>query len=597
SYPEALTKGIEAVIPPIRSMAEKKGLDVCWVALKALESDYLTLQMLDDKQQQSVHDARIEMEEALGDEIDIVTADARYTLIGNLVESIVTRTNLVSQSVSEKIDNVVLNRVLGIPIFLFVMYLMFLFTIVIGGLFNDFFEQIFAVFFVDGLGALLTFLGAPQWAKVIFADGMGGGIATVASFIPIIGCLFIFLSILEDSGYMSRAAFVMDRFMRFIGLPGKSFVPLIVGFGCNVPAVMATRTLENHRDRLMTIAMAPFMSCGARLPIFALFAIAFFPVGGGGQNIVFLLYLMGIAAAILTGLALKYTLLPGKGAPFVMELPPYHIPTLRGVFRHMWENLKGFIFRAGKVIVPMVMVINVINSIGVDGSFGHNDTEESVLSSIGKTIAPAFKPMGLTEENWPASVGIFTGLLAKEAVVGTLNALYEQEAQAQQGASAESDEEGAFDLWAGIVAAYQNIPDKIAELKDNVLDPLGMNAAAEDEAVQANPKEIMVSMFKTKTAAFSYLILGLLYFPCFAVIGVVAREAGRRWALFVAVWTSVFAYCASVLFYQIATFAEHPSYSASWIIGIVVFAAVGLYLLRRVGGANSTAIATAASYS
>lgn len=583
-YPQPLIDAIEKVVSLVTPVAQQMNINARWMALKALESDGLTLKMLDEGQQKTVRKVCHEVEETLGDEIDIVTADARYTLIGSVVESIVARPNLVSQSTSEKIDSVILNRILGIPIFLFVMYLMFVFTIVIGGLFNDFFEGIFAVFFVDGLSALLDSFGAPEWTKVVFAQGMGGGIATVASFIPIIGCLFIFLSLLEDSGYMSRAAFVMDRFMRLIGLPGKSFVPLIVGFGCNVPAIMATRTLENHRDRLMTIAMAPFMSCGARMPIFALFAIAFFPVGG--QNIVFLLYLLGIVAAILTGLALKYTLLPGKGAPFVMELPPYHIPTLKGIGMHTWENLKGFILRAGQVIVPMVMVINVINSIGVDGSFGHSDTEESVLSSIGKTITPVFKPMGLTEENWPASVGIFTGLLAKEAVVGTLNALYEKEASAlNEPTGSEEEEVEAFDLWKGIVAAYQNIPDKIAELKDNILDPLGMAAAEKDEGVQATPKDVMVSMFKTKTAALSYLILVLLYFPCFAVVGTVAREAGKRWALFVAVWTSAFAYCASVLFYQIATFSQHPGYSMAWIGGIVIFAVLSLYMLRRMRGA------------
>ena len=587
-YPEPLLEAIGKVIPCVEPVAGKLHFDARWMALKVLEGDYLTLQMLGEDERKLVRDACFEAEKALGDELDIVTADARYTLIGRLVSSIVTRTHQMSQNVSEKIDRVVLNRVLGIPIFLFVMYLMFLFTIVIGGLFNDFFEAIFAVFFVDGLGALLDSWGAPGWTRVVFAEGMGGGISTVASFVPIIGCLFIFLSVLEDSGYMSRAAFVMDRFMRFVGLPGKSFVPLIVGFGCNVPAVMATRTLENHRDRLMTIAMTPFMSCGARLPIFALFALAFFPVGG--QNIVFLLYLLGIVAAVLTGLALKYTLLPGKGAPFVMELPPYHIPTLKGVALRMWENLKGFILRAGRVIVPMVMVLNVMNSIGIDGSFGHNNSEESVLSSIGKTITPVFEPIGITQENWPASVGVFTGLLAKESVVGTLNALYEREASAIN-KQVVTDESAGFDLWGGVVAAFQIIPDKVAELGVNVLDPLGVSAAAEDEDVLATPKEVMVSMFKTKVAAFSYLILVLLYFPCFAVIGAVAREAGRRWAFFVAVWTSAFAYCAAVLFYQVATFAEHPAYSAGWIGGVVIFIGLSLYALRRMRGAVPAAVA------
>jgi ferrous iron transport protein B len=237
------------------------------------------------------------------------------------------RTREIGISVSDHIDRVVLNRWLGIPIFLAVMYLMFVFTINIGSAFIDFFNIAVGAVFVDGLRQVLTGIGTPQWLTVLLADGTGGGIQTVATFIPVIGFLFLFLSYLEDSGYMARAAFVMARFMRFVGLPGKSFVPMLVGFGCNVPAIMATRTLENPRDRLMTIIMNPFMSCGARLPVYALFAAAFFPLGG--QNVVFGLYLIGIAMAVFTGLVLKNTLFKGEASPFIMELPPYHLPTRR----------------------------------------------------------------------------------------------------------------------------------------------------------------------------------------------------------------------------------------------------------------------------
>ena len=205
--------------------------------------------------------------------------------------------------------------------------------------------------------------------------------------------MFIFLSVLEDSGYMSRAAFVMDRFMCMIGLPGKSFVPMIVGFGCNVPAIIATRTLDNQRDRILTNMMNPFMSCGARLPVYALFAAAFFPVGG--QNLVFGLYLFGIVVAVLTGLIMRYTLLRGSPTPFLMELPAYHLPTLRGGYTKTWERLKTFIVNAGKVIVPMVLVLNVLNSVGIDGSFGQENSDKSLLSEIGRQLTPAFQPMEL----------------------------------------------------------------------------------------------------------------------------------------------------------------------------------------------------------
>ena len=246
------------------------------------------------------------------------------------------------------------------------MYLMFMFTINIGGAFIDFFDQFAGVLLVDGFAEVLGSMGAPEWLSVLLANGIGGGLQTVATFIPVIGFLYLFLSVLEDSGYMARAAFVMDRFMRWVGLPGKSFVPLIVGFGCNVPAIMATRTLEHRRDRLMTIAMAPFMSCGARLPVYVLFAAAFFP--SGAQNVVFGLYLIGIAVAVVTGLMLKNSILKGEATPFIMELPPYHLPTLKGILIHTWDRLKSFMFRAGRVIVPMVLVLNFLNAVGTDGS-------------------------------------------------------------------------------------------------------------------------------------------------------------------------------------------------------------------------------------
>ncbi len=200
--------------------------------------------------------------------------------------------------------------------------------------------------------------------------------------------------------------------MRFLGLPGKAFVPMLVGFGCNVPAIMAARTLDNEKDRLLTISMAPFMSCGARLPVYALFAAAFFPESG--QNVVFILYLVGILAAILTGLILKQSVLSGDSSPFIMELPNYHLPSVTQVLLRTWDRLKGFIIRAGKAIVMVVVVLNTLNAIGTDGSFGHQNTQDSMLSNIGQAITPVFAPMGMTEENWPAAVGLFTGILARK---------------------------------------------------------------------------------------------------------------------------------------------------------------------------------------
>ncbi|TRU61127.1 MAG: ferrous iron transport protein B, partial [Microcystis aeruginosa Ma_QC_C_20070823_S13] len=400
-------------------------------------------------------------------------------------------------------------------------------------------------------------------------DGAGGGVQTVATFIPVIGFMFLFLSILEDSGYMARAAFVMDRLMRLVGLPGKSFVPMLVGFGCNVPAIMATRTLENSRDRLMTIMMNPFMSCGARLPVYALFAAAFFPIGG--QNIVFGLYILGILAAILTGLVMKKTLLKGEVSHFIMELPPYHLPRLKGVLIRTWERLQAFLWKAGRIIVLMVMILGLLNSVSFDGSFGNQDSERSVLSATSKAVTPIFSPMGLEQQNWPATVGIFTGVFAKEAMVGTLNSIYSQLAQedANQGTEAKK-----FDFWGQIQEGIATIPANLAELPNQVLDPLGLNigdlqdqkTAAEEQEIDLGTFGAMARRFDGQAGAFAYLLFVLLYFPCVSATSAVYRETNAGWTVFIALWTTGMAYIVATSFYQIATFSRHPGFSLFWIV-------------------------------
>ena len=352
---------------------------------------------------------------------DIELAGARYALIERMLKDVVASVPHKAY-LSEKVDRVVLNRFLGIPIFLGMMYLVFWFTQAVGGAFIDCLDGIGDTVFVSGLGWLMARIQAPEWLIAVVANGAGTAIQTVLTFLPPVGFMFIALSVLEDSGYMARAAFVMDRFMRWIGLPGKSFVPMLVGFGCSVPAIMATRTLESKRDRFLTVFMAPFMSCGAKLPIWVLFGAAFFPQNPG--KLVFLIYVTGIVLGVATGLALKHTLFQGAPTHFIMELPPYHCPRPKHILLHAWERLKIFIWRAGKFIVPMVLVLGVLNTIGTDGSIGHEDSDESLLSVVGKAITPVFEPIGVESENWPASVAIFTGLFAKESVIGTMKGLY-----------------------------------------------------------------------------------------------------------------------------------------------------------------------------
>jgi ferrous iron transport protein B len=585
-YPFEVQEAIESLLPVIQRAAPNNKINPRWAAVKWLEGDPWVSGWMGGEAEKTLRPHLQKIEEKLGEEADILVADSRYGLINRLTQNTVKRGDRVSRTVSDRIDRIVLDRLLGIPIFLAAMYLMFMVTINLGGVFIDFFDLLAGALFVDGFQALLLTSGSPEWLNVILADGFGGALQTIATFIPPIGLMFLCLSYLEDSGYMARAAFIMDRFMRVMGLPGKSFVPMLVGFGCNVPAIMATRTLENQRDRTLTIMMNPFMSCGARLPVYALFAAAFFPVGG--QNLVFVLYLMGIGFAVLTGLILKNTLLKGEITPFVMELPPYHLPTLRGVLLRAWDRLKTFMFRAGKVIIPVVVVLSFLNSLGTDGSFGHKDSDHSTLSYIGKSLTPVFAPMGISEENWPATVGIFTGIFAKEAVVGTLDALY---SQMDAGLTQEVDDEGGFSLGERVMEAFAVIPKNLLGLVDSFLDPLGLSigevstieVAAEEQGVAAGTFGAMVTLFDGRVGAFAYLLFILLYFPCVAATAAIYRETNLKWALFAGAWTTSLAYMAAVLFYQAATIGRDPVSSLSWIVGLCGLFLGVIMILRQLG--------------
>lgn len=586
-YPVAVQEAMASLAEDLQDLCAVKKFDARWLALKLLEDDHAPVQhvVLSQNVQTKVSELRQQIETREDEETDIVIASARYGFISWLTQDLVKKKGRLTATLSDRIDAVVLSRVLGLPIFLVAMYVMFMFTINLGGAFIDFFDQFAGTIFVDGFGELLKGVGAPEWLVAILATGIGGGIQTMATFIPPIGFMFLFLSFLEDSGYMARAAFVMDRFMRFIGLPGKAFVPMLVGFGCNVPAIMATRTLENERDRTLTVMMNPFMSCGARMPVYALFAAAFFPTGG--QNLVFLLYLIGIGFAVLTGLVLKNTLLKGEVTPFVMEMPPYHLPTLRSVVLRAYDRLQTFLFRAGRVLIPVIMVLSVLNSLGTDGSFGNEDSDKSVLASMSKVITPVLRPLGVSEENWPATVGIFTGIFAKEAVVGTLDALYAG-MDAQEAEEGAAEEEKAFDFWGGISGAFATIPENLKGVVDTLTDPLGLSvgdvsdikAAAEEQEVSETTFGSMERLFASQSAAFAYLLFVLLYFPCSAAIAAVYRETNLAWTAFTGFWTTFLAYFASTLFYQVANFTSHPGYSAL-VIGVDIGALVSVILVLK----------------
>ena len=466
-YGENVENAVKYLEPQVAPVAKLLDTDARWVSLMYLgnEKSYA-----DKFAEAKVQINKAEVTKMLNEESEFAMADARYSLAHEIAGKTIL-SNRSKRTWSDKLDSVLLNRWASLPIFLLVMYLVFWVAVTIGSAFIDFFDVLFGAIFVDGLGYLLTdVLHAPGFVSAILADGIGSGIQTVSTFIPVIFFMFLCLSFLEDSGYMARAAFVADRFMRFLGLPGRAFVPMMVGFGCGVPGIMGSRVLESKRERFLTIFLVPFMSCGARLPVYALFAAAFF--GAQAGTVVFALYLAGVLFAIVYGLILRRSLFVGEASNFVMELPPYHLPKFKSLMIHSWLRLRDYIIRAGKVITIAVAVLGFLNSFGfVDKLYteingekteivkaeegyvmvqdekevplpegvvideskisteteftaGNGDSENSLLSSIGKAITPIFEPFGVESNNWPASVSLFTGLLAKEAVIGTMNSLY-----------------------------------------------------------------------------------------------------------------------------------------------------------------------------
>lgn len=547
AYPDAVIKSLDIL-----------GRD--GASLRLLEDDVFARHGASDELLSNVVAQQSVIRAETGEDADILIADARYRFIQSLIQRYVTHGAVVAKrDLSSRIDDVVLNRVLGIPIFLAVMYFLFFFSINIGGAFQDFFDISSQTIFVDGAAALLAHIGAPSWLTVLLANGIGKGINTTLTFIPVIGAMFLFLALLEDSGYMARAAFVVDRLMRLVGLPGKAFVPMIVGFGCNVPAVMAARTLENKRDRIISILMAPFMSCGARLAIYAVFTAAFFPQGG--QNVVFALYLIGIAMAVLTGFILRKTLLKGEPSPLLMELPAYHVPQLRSLGLHAWHRLKSFVFRAGKLILPISVLIGALNSLNLDGTLNGGDgSAQSFLSMAGQWMTPIFAPMGIQIDNWPATVGLLTGVLAKEVVVGTLNTLYAQMGHAVAASGVD------FNLWAGLQEAVLSIPANLADLGRAFSNPV--LAKAPIHSLDQHAYGVMFQQFDGRIGAFAYLLFVLLYFPCVSTMAAMVRELHRGWAVFSMCWSTGIAYAVAVVFYQAATLMRHPASSVVWIIGL-----------------------------
>jgi ferrous iron transport protein B len=504
--------------------------------------------------------------------LDVLMADARYQVIHELVGIVQTKASDVSEQWTAKLDRIVLHRFWAFPLFFAMMYALFFFAIHIGGAFQDFFDITTETIFVQGFAYVLQSMHAPAWLIAWCADGIGRGINTTLTFTPVMASMFFFLSLLESSGYMARAAFVVDKAMRLLGLPGKAFVPMIVGFGCNVPAVLAARTLDSERDRLLTILMSPFMSCSARLAIYAVFVAAFFPQGG--QNVVFSLYLIGIAMAVITGMLVRRTLLEGAPSPLILELPVYHKPSLRRLCRDTNTRLRLFLLRAGKLIVPMCAVLGALNACSLQGEWVQ-EGGMSILSWLGQHATPLFSPMGISQDNWPATVGLLTGILAKEVVVGSLNSLYVSTAHVD--VSVLSD----FDIWLNFKAAFYSIFENFMQLGQSIIHPIAYSVSS--SSVSQSMYGAMVERFDGQVGAYAYLLFVLLYIPCVSTMAVIRQEASRQLMYFSIAWSTLVAYTTAVLFYQFATIKQHPEQSMLWCACLGALLWLFVYFLRGKG--------------
>ena len=471
------------------------------------------------------------LEDKFDDDAESIITNERYTYISSIINECCTKRRAGALTVSDKIDRIVTNRFAALPIFAAVMFLVYYVSVTtvgdwVTGFTND---TLFGEWIVPGVTGALEAIGCADWLTGLIADGVVGGVGAVLGFVPQMLVLFIFLAFLESCGYMARVAFIMDRIFRKFGLSGKSFIPMLIGSGCGVPGVMASRTIENDRDRKMTVMTTTFVPCGAKLPIIALIAGAFFDNAGW---VSWSAYFVGIAAIICSGIILKKTkMFAGEPAPFVMELPAYHMPTVGNVLRSMWERGWSFIKKAGTIILLSTIVLWFLQGFGwVDGKFAMLEAEQldySILAAVGSVIAPVFAPLGWG--NWKMAVAAVTGLIAKENVVATFGILF-----------------GFFE---------------VAEDGAEIWEILGATM--------------------TGVAAYSFLVFNLLCAPCFAAMGAIKREMNNtKWFAFAIGYQTVLAYLVSLCIYQIGTLFTTGAFGIGTVAAIVIVAAF-LYLLFR----------------
>lgn len=535
---EVFSKEMEAAIADVKdvlpeSITEDKKR---WYAIKFLENDEKVKESikLSASAQSTVDSKRQAIEKKHDDDMESIVTDERYTFIQKVVNTTVKK-GKDKLTVSDKIDRIVTNRILGIPIFIAIMWLVYYVSVTTVGTFvTDWTNDVFVVAIQDFATNILSSIGAGDMVMGLVVDGIIGGLGAVLGFVPQMAILFLFLSILEDCGYMVRIAFVMDRVFRHFGLSGKSFIPLLISSGCGIPGIMASKTIEQDNDRRLTIMTATFIPCGAKLPVIALMGgvIAGETAGYAESSFIApLMYFIGIVAVLVAAIILKKTKpFSGKPAPFVMELPQYHIPQAKTVLLHVWERLKGFIIKAGTILFLACVVMWFLGGFGfTDGGFGMvEDSADSLMAAIGGVIAPIFAPLGFGE--WQPVAASISGFTAKEAIVSTMGVL----------ANVAGDTEDAVNVAAGVA-----------------------------------------SWFPTGIAAFSFLMFNLLDSPCLAAIATMAKEMNdKKWFWFAILFQNVFAYIVCLCFYQIGSFVTGGAFGIGTVVGFVVLIAM-LFLLFR----------------
>jgi ferrous iron transport protein B len=512
-----------------------------WLAIKLLEGDADILERVQAMSSggqviSAAQQGAEKLKSMLGDDVDLLTADRRYGFINGVVRQSLHRPLIDRITFTDRVDNIVTHKWLGLPFFFAIMYIMFRLVIDVSVPFLDWTDAVINGPIAKLFSFILNLTAAPAWIHSLVIDGIVAGVGGVLVFVPGLLILYFFLALLEDSGYMSRAAFVMDRFMRVVGLHGKSFIPMILGFGCAVPAIYATRTIASRRDRVLTALLVPLMSCSARLPVYVVFGLAFF--GARAGTVIWAMYALGIIVAMLAGLVFTRTILkPDVSSAFVLELPPYRQPSLKSVMIHMWENTREFVRKAGTTILFASVVMWLLLNL----PWGVTEQRNSYFGKVSAVIAPVFSPLGFG--NWETSGALVTGFMAKEIVVSSMSQIYLKDSL-EEPAEATTLSEDLLGIGGGFVDATASSGKILLSIIP------GVDLVDEEVDTQDTALSLALRNNFTPLTAAALLVFVLLYVPCVATLGAIKHEFGASWAVTSAVYQTVVAWIAAFIVFQ-----------------------------------------------